>query len=128
MGWIADSLDFLHSIGQSSKKWMNMPDNMAILADATRDCKMDIKGLASNLDTVSGVVKRIEKFGSEGAVRAIKEVGASVTKLDEKLQSREGKLYDRIKELDDKLDTASLDLARLEGVVQVVIDNKKQGG
>jgi hypothetical protein len=99
------------------KKFINMPDNVQVLTDNTADCIRDIKDLTHYVDSINGVVSRIEKYGSEGAVKAIKEVGLGVKELDNKLQDREGKLYTRIKELDDKLDVASLALAHLQGIV-----------
>jgi len=119
IGLLRDLFGFL-------KKLINMPDNVQTWANHTDDCIRDIKNLTRYLDSVNGVVTRIEKYGSEGALRAIQEVGISIEKLDDKLQDREGNLYSRIKELDDKLDTASRDVARLQGAIETLVLAKEE--
>jgi hypothetical protein len=114
MGWI---IELCKAVSRNLKTWMLMADNLNQTLRTVDYCKTDIQNMGRYLDSINGVVQRIDKYGSEGAVRAIKEVGNKVGLLDDKLQDREGKLYDRINQLDNKLDQASKDLARLQGIV-----------
>jgi len=117
MGWISEITTLFERFGHKFRAFIEMPEKIDKLFLAQDDCKTDIKSVRRFSESINTIVLRIDEYGSKGAIVAIKEVGSNVTKLDDKLQEREGKLYDRIKQLDDKLDVAALDVARLQGIV-----------
>ena len=114
MGWL---VELLQTIGRNLKAWMLISDNVAQLQASSEECHADIENLTRFLDSVNGVVKSISKYGSEGAVNAIKAVGLEVEKLSDKLQEREDKLHSRISKLDEKIDGIAQEQAMLKGIV-----------
>jgi hypothetical protein len=122
MGILTDFYNLLAKGLHHLKTWLLLADNINELSCGLTECKFDIK--ATNLEVIATreIVNRIDTFGSSGAMKGITKLGDKIDILDCKLQSREDKLHKRITDVDNKLDIAAVDLARLKGIV---INGKK---
>lgn len=114
MGWL---LEVLRWIGKNIKSWIRIPEELSDVKDEVSNCKTDIKSLSNDVQGTRNIVIRIDEYGSKGAIAAISKIDVKIDKLDGKLQEREDKLHRRINEVDNKLDLAALEVARLKGIV-----------